>query len=189
MKIGAKFQVSLIAVLILITAAWGTAVASGHEAAAADLSAVEPTLEQLSELRHMLAEYEDVGAATAAGYEQFGECMSGPQGSQGIHFTNGNLIENPELDPMRPEALMYEPRADGSLRLIGLEYIVFQEAWHGAGNEAAPALLGQEFVLNTTLLDEPFYALHVWLWQYNPLGLFANWNPLVTCPDAATTAD
>jgi hypothetical protein len=30
---------------------------------------------------------------------------------------------------------------------------------------------------------EPFYALHVWVWHHNPLGLFANWNPLVECGD------
>lgn len=145
-------------------------------------AAVEPTLDQLLELRAVLAFYEDVNVAHAAGYEQFGDCMSGAQGAQGIHFTNGNLIASPALDPLRPEVLMYEPRRDGRLRLIGAEFLVFQAAWHDAGHRAPPVLLGREFTLNTTLLDEPFYALHVWVWQHNPLGLFANWNPLVTCP-------
>lgn len=89
---------------------------------------------------------------------------------------------------MRPELLMYEPRADGSLRLIGVEYLVFQKAWHDTGNKAAPALLGQEFVANTSLLPQPFYALHVWVWQYNPKGLFANWNPLVGCARSGAQA-
>jgi hypothetical protein len=111
--------------------------------------------------------------------------MSGPQGAQGIHFTNGERIGDPGLDAMRPEVLMYEPRPDGSLRLIGAEYLVFQQAWHDAGHVAAPVLLGREFSLNTTLLDEPFYALHVWVWQHNPLGIFANWNPLVGCEHGA----
>ncbi len=48
-----------------------------------------------------------------------------------------------------------------------------------------PSLLGREFTLNTTLLDAPFYALHVWVWQHDRLGLFANWNPLVTCEQGA----
>lgn len=142
---------------------------------------VQPTVEQLSQIRQHLAGFEEVEAAAAAGYEPFGECMSGPQGAQGVHYRNPELIGDPALDFMQPELLTYEPREDGSLRLIGAEYIVFQEAWHQAGNEAAPALLGQEFILNTTLLDEPFYALHLWVWQYNPLGRFANWNPLVSC--------
>jgi len=67
-------------------------------------------------------------------------------------------------------------------RCTGAEYLVFQNTWHAAGNRAPPALLGGDFNLNTTSLAEPFYLLHVWIWQYNPLGLFANWNPLVRCP-------
>jgi hypothetical protein len=161
--------------LLLCLGALGIAVAQGP---------VQPTLDQLQELRATLAAYEDVDAALADGFEQFGECMSGPQGAQGIPFTNGERIGNTTLDELRPEVLMYEPRADGSLRLIGAEFLVFQEAWHEAGNDAAPALLGREFSLNTTLLDEPFYALHVWVWHHNPLGIFANWNPIVSCEHA-----
>jgi hypothetical protein len=145
---------------------------------------VEPTLDQLRTLRTALAAFEDVDAALAAGFGQFGECMSGTQGAQGIHFTNGDRIGDPALDVLNPEVLMYEPRADGSLRLVGAEYLVFQQAWHDLGHVAPPVLLGREFTLNTTLLDEPFYALHVWVWHHNPLGIFANWNPLVECAHA-----
>ena len=135
---------------------------------------VQPTIEQLAELRARLAAFEDVAAAEATGYEPFGTCMSGPQVAQGLHYRAVDAIGDPGLDPLEPGLLMYEARQDGSLRLIGAAYIVFQDAWHGAGNEAAPSLLGREFSLNTTLLDEPFYAVHVWAWHYNPLGLFAN---------------
>ena len=147
--------------------------------------APQPTLEQLAQIRGSLARFENVDAALKAGYAKFMECMSSPQGAQGMHYTNSALLDDPKLDPLRPEALMYEARADGTLRLVGLEYIVFQKAWHDAGNKAAPALLGREFSLNTTLLPQPFYALHLWVWQYNPLDLFANWNPLVVCPKSA----
>jgi len=142
---------------------------------------VEPTLDHLRALRAELAAFEEVDAALAAGFEQFGECMSGAQGAQGIHFTHGERIADAGLDVLNPEVLMYEPRADGTLRLVGAEYLVFQRAWHDLGHAAPPVLLGREFTLNTTLLDEPFYALHVWVWHHNPLGLFANWNPLVDC--------
>ena len=158
--------------------------ASTNTATTGDLPQVEPTLDQLDALRAVLAPFEHVDAAEAAGFARFGDCMSGPQGAQGIHFTHGERIGEPTLDLLRPEVLMYEPRPDGSLRLIGAEYLVFQQAWHDAGNGAPPVLLGREFTLNTTVLDEPFYALHVWVWQYNPLGLFANWNPLVRCEHA-----
>lgn len=147
---------------------------------------VEPTIDQLERLRTVLMGLENIEDATAAGYVQFGDCMSSAQGGQAIHFANDGLIADAHLDANAPELLMFERRADGSLRLVGAEYIVFQQAWHDAGNAAAPALLGREFSLNMTLLDEPFYALHVWAWQYNPLGLFANWNPLLVCPEAVT---
>ena len=142
---------------------------------------VQPTVEQLSELRALLARYENVDDAIADGFAQFGSCMANDQGSQGIHFTNGDRIGDPAVDFMQPEVLMYEPREDGSLRLIGMELLVFQEDWHAAGNAATPVQLGREFGINMTLLDRPFYALHVWVWQHNPSGFFSNWNPLVTC--------
>jgi hypothetical protein len=149
---------------------------------------VQPTLAQLGQIKVALGPYQDVNAALAAGYEQFMDCMSNTQGAQGLHYTKGSLIEDPTLDPMNPEALMYEQQADGSLRLTGVEYLVFQDAWHEAGNKPAPVLLGREFYLNTTLLDKPFYGLHLWLWQYNPLDVFANWNPLVSCPQTQAHA-
>jgi hypothetical protein len=171
-----RLQVILLAVTLLLgTGLLGPVFAQ---------DAVQPTMDQLRQLRALLAAYEDVDAALADGFEQFGHCMSGPQGAQGIHFTNAARIDDPGLDPFEPEVLMYEPRADGSLRLIGAEYLVFQQAWHSAGTAASPVLLGREFYLNTTLLDEPFYALHAWVWQHNPLGMFANWNPLVSCDSA-----
>lgn len=142
---------------------------------------VEPTTEQLRELRRTLTRYETVDVAVADGYERFGSCMSSAQGSQGVHFMHPDRIADPAVNILEPELLMYEPREDGTLRFIGVELLVFQEDWHAAGNEPVPVQLGREFGINMTLLDRPFYALHAWVWQYNPLGFFANWNPLVDC--------
>lgn len=47
--------------------------------------------------------------------------MSNSQGAQGQHFTNGTLIEDPALDPLQPEVLMYETTLDRRLCLIGVE--------------------------------------------------------------------
>lgn len=149
---------------------------------------VQPTVTQLQEVRTLLTHYENIDNAFADGFEQFGACMSNDQGSQGIHFTNGARIGDPAVDIMQPEVLMYEPREDGSLRLVGMELLVFQEDWHAAGNAATPVQFGREFGINMTLLDRPFYALHVWAWQYNPSGFYANWNPLVSCEFETTTA-
>ena len=187
--IALAFALTTSAAARFVIAPGNAAVANGATPAVAtsvDLTEVEPTLAQLNALRAVLAPFERVDTALDAGFERFGDCMSGPQGAQGIHFTHGERIGDTSLDVLRPEVLMYEPRPDGSLRLIGAEYLVFQQAWHEAGNGAPPSLLGREFTLNTTLLDEPFYALHVWVWQHNPLGMFANWNPLASCEHTAT---
>jgi hypothetical protein len=98
------------------------------------------------------------------------------------------------IDPARPEVLVYEPSADGGYTLVALEYMVFQDAWTAAGNSGAPTLGGETFTLMSddpaTELDEahgfaPHYELHVWTHRENPAGLFAEWNPNVTCPPAA----
>lgn len=67
------------------------------------------------------------------------------------------------------------------MRFVGVEYITLQSAWHRAGNRFIPRLFGERFHLNTTVLDEPFYMLHVWQWKHNPNGRFADWNPRVVC--------
>ena len=130
------------------------------------------------------AELNDINVALAAGYAQSGECISYAEGAKGILFANAALIADPSLNPSRPELLMYEPQADGGLRFVGLTYLVSQQAWHEAGNREAPRLFRQEFYLNETLSDEPVYALHFWIGQFNPQGLFATLNPLVSCAAA-----
>ena len=30
-----------------------------------------------------------------------------------------------------------------------------------------------------------FYALHAWIWDHNPAGVFENFNPTVSCTNAA----
>jgi hypothetical protein len=141
----------------------------------------------LAHLRAAVAAFADVEQATAAGYGPASDCMSSERGAQGIHYANEGLFE-PSVALETPQLLMYEPLADGSLRFIGVEYLVFQQAWHDAGHEERPTLLGQTFRLNETLLDEPFYLLHVWVNHFNPMGVFADWNPLVGCGHATTAA-
>ena len=35
----------------------------------------------------------------------------------------------------------------------------------------------------------PVWGLHLWLYSYNPEGLFANFNPLVSCPTGMPSID
>ena len=139
----------------------------------------------VGEVRRATSHYQDPGAATAAHYAPFLGCVSGPErGAMGVHFVNGDLVNDGELDVQRPEALIYEPSHDG-LRLVGVEYIVIAEAWN-ARNQTPPALMGQVFHYTASPNRygiAAFYALHVWAWKENPNGTFADWNPKVSCRD------
>ena len=125
--------------------------------------------------------FKDVSVAVAEGYAPI-PCASGPQGgAMGIHYVNGDYLKDGAIDLTKPEAVMYEPMADGKLDLVAVEYIVF---------EGPASLEGQLFSFNSAPnrygLD-PFYELHVWAWKPNPTGTFADNNPDVSC-DAATEA-
>ncbi len=144
----------------------------------------EALARDLATLHAAVAAFADVDQAASAGYGPSSDCMTSEDGAQGIHYANEALFE-PAVAVEAPQLLMYEPLADGSLRFLGVEYLVFQKAWHDAGHVERPVLFGRTFDLNETLLDEPFYLLHVWLGQQNPSGVFANWNPLVDCGHAA----
>ena len=111
-------------------------------------------------------------------------CIAQPgEGTMGEHYLNGALLDA-EVKATEPELLVYEPDASGRRRLVALEYLVFQADWDATHSEP-PSLFGEEFMLtpegNRYGLP-PFYALHAWIWKFNPSGTFAMWNPRVSCP-------
>jgi hypothetical protein len=88
------------------------------------------------------------------------------------------------VDPRKPEALVYAPDRWGRLHLVALEYVVFQAPWKAEHGSAMPRLFHQMFMST----GEPnryeipaFFSLHVWLWKFNPAGLFEPFNPRVSC--------
>jgi hypothetical protein len=149
-------------------------------------SAAPASAATLVETVHAATErFHNVAEAVAAGYADPLVCVSGPEeGAMGVHFTNAELLGDGALDPGRPEFLVYEPK-NGQLHLVAVEYLVLAEAWD-AHNPAPPALLGQLFLYygspNRYGLP-PYYELHVWAWKENPRGMFADWNPNVSCAD------
>lgn len=112
-------------------------------------------------------------------------CIDSPDGAMGVHYVNGTLVSDAEIDELMPEALVYEPQPDGDLHLVAVEYVVIADAWHDAHRKQPPKLFGQKFTLvpagNRYGLPD-FYELHLWAWETNPAGLFQDWNPDVTCP-------
>ena len=150
----------------------------------------------IANARDATAIYTDPTAALASGYELLTDaaglaCIDQPgAGAMGVHFVKGPLIQAGTLDAARPQALVYEPEPSGRLRLVALEYVVFQAAWDAA-HGGPPTLFGQQFMLTPAgnRFGLPaFYALHAWVWKRNPTGTFAMWNPRVHC-DAAPTID
>lgn len=137
-----------------------------------------------AKVRTATARFQDVQAAEAAGYTRLLGCVSGPDGgAMGVHYLNASLVGDGAVDASMPEALIYEPRPDGRLQLVGAEFIVFAEPWH-AGHAEPPVLAGHVF----DYTGEPnryaapaHYDLHVWAWRQNPNGAFADWNPRVSC--------
>lgn len=171
--------------LIAALAVGGPPASAGHGDHGSDDSSAAPESAavqlQISALREATARFHVLDVAIKEGYEPFGPCFSDAAGAMGYHYSNPELIADPGVDPLHPELLLYEKQENGAMRLVGVEYISFQAAWHGAGNRNVPRLFGQRFHLNTTLLPEPFYLLHAWPWKYNPSGRFADWNPRVVC--------
>ena len=140
----------------------------------------------VQDVRNATKQFLDVNNAGPAGYGPAFGCVTGPDhGAMGIHYVNGPLVGDGEIDLNHPEALIYEPGGD-RLRLVGVEYIVDAATWLAdpKHNNAAPALDGQYFQLvgspNRFNLP-PFFELHVWAWRENPQGAFVDWNNHVTC--------
>lgn len=138
--------------------------------------------DSLSVVRQVTAKYHDVDAALAAGYVPAGGCVASPAGTMGVHYLNPSLMSGP-VDLRRPPILLYVPGDDGP-RLVGVEYFKADADQDLGTDDGRPSLLGQAF-------DGPMeghgggmprhYDLHVWAWKHNPAGMFAEFNPAVSC--------
>ncbi len=173
--------VSFVVTAAHLIGADGPATNEVEHAHAGHAQAVPAKLVQL--VRDATKQFADVNAATAAGYQPFLGCVSGPDhGAMGNHYVNGALVGDGELDASRPEVLIYEPSGDG-LELVGVEFVVIADTWL-AHHDSAPVLEGQTFQLvaspNRYGLPAHF-ELHVWAWRENPNGAFVDWNTKVTC--------
>jgi hypothetical protein len=136
-------------------------------------------------VRQVTEKYHDVSAAIADGYIPFYRCTEQPGvGTMGQHYVKLALVGDPAVDPLQPEALVYEPTRSGDLRLAAVEYVTFAADWHKAFGADNPTVLGQDMLFrpagNRFGLPD-FYERHAWIWQGNSAGLFSDWNPHATC--------
>ena len=135
------------------------------------------------------AAFHDLDQAKAAGYtvrvfDLAGiDCIAQPgQGAMGIHMLKPALLDS-TIDADHPELLVYERRNDGSMKLVALEYLIFQSMSNGR-----PSLFGKQF--DEIKADNRYgipasWALHAWIWKPNPSGMLYAWNPRVDCGPGA----
>lgn len=147
---------------------------------------------QLRQTKTALDEYQSVEQAKADGYTQASPCEALPAGvggesshtgGMGFHFVSGAAMGDGKLDPARPEILVYAP-GPGGLQLVAAEYFKPDADQNASTEGDRPRLFGRAFdgpMLGHAPGMPIHYDLHVWLWKANPSGLFASWNPTVTC--------
>jgi len=159
------------------------ALQQGAHASSAGKHGISPLVDKV---RVATARFLDINVALHEGWVQGTPCVSGPNsGAMGVHFILPSRVSDGALNANEPEALIYEPMPNGALRLVGVEFIVLAGDWasrHPGGG--TPTLDGHL----THYVGEPnryglpaFYELHVWAWEQNPNGSFADWNTRVTC--------
>jgi hypothetical protein len=171
--------------LLLVTFGLGFAMVAGTTAAGAS-----SRHSLLGSLRHTTARFHNIATAEQ---HKFGlltdakgiACIDMPgMGGMGVHYVKSSRVTNPVEHLTKPEALVYAPQEDGTLKLAAVEYVVLRSAWH-AKQSGRPSKFGHRF--NFTPAGNryglpAFYALHVWVWKHNPAGRFQMWNPNVHCP-------
>jgi hypothetical protein len=139
----------------------------------------------LATLRRVTATFHDFQTAAHAGWSaQITPCMTDPAGAGGMGFHYGNVaLIDGSARVEEPELLLYEPERNGRLRLVAVEYIIPYTAH--SRDAAPPELFGEKFKQNDTF---QLWGLHAWVWKHNPSGMFADWNPVITCANATSVS-
>lgn len=146
----------------------------------------------LAEIRRSTARYHRVEAAIADGYTFIAPCHYSAAGGKGYHYRKPALTDG-VLDPAQPEILLYEPQANGTLKLVGVVFLIVSGGPSGwdATHSTPPTLGDQPFIDRRApgSLGPPFpnYALFVSVWRHNPDGMYAQYNPTVSCEFAAVS--
>jgi hypothetical protein len=147
--------------------------------------AVGPLPHDWRDARAAIARYHNFQHAQQDGYTVAGEpCVSSPDGTMGIHAINPTLMADATIDPLRPEILLYVAKPNGKLELVGVEYWMADADGKLTTDEDRPSVLGQPAdgpMPGHTPTMPVHYDLHVWLVAENPTGLFAPFNPAISC--------
>jgi len=176
-----RFKLAFLVAMVGVTAFAGTVLATPTPQA------------ELAQVRQATAQFHRVEAALAAGYELgyvngaevriITGCIAHPTaGAMGYHYFNKALVDDLVIDPLKPEGLVYAPAPNGELKLVSVEYVVPGPGSNPPGVSEAPSVFGMEMHILVPPPGPGFYIHHAWVWRHNPAGMFADWNPDITCP-------
>lgn len=132
---------------------------------------------QLDKLRAATRSFQTLDSAVAAGYpREVPDCLIHEHhGAMGYHHVNRSYLA-PTLDITRPQILLFEKKPDGAYKLNGVEFIIPYRLY--PRDSIAPVFLGRTLAHEDNL---NIWYLHVWAWTNNADGVFANFNPAVSC--------
>ncbi|MGW6564530.1 hypothetical protein [Streptomyces sp. NPDC054975] len=169
-----------------LIAALGLAAAMSLALTTAPASAANPVTDwphpDLEKTYAATVKYKSEQAAIADGYLRTDECVEDPElGGMGYHYVKPEHIGS--TDPTKPAAVLYADDDKGKRKLVALEWVVPNTG------QPRPELFDRGF-------DGPFdfepvgphYSLHAWIFKKNPAGVFAPYNPKVTCDCPTGTA-
>ena len=179
--------------LVAIVIAIVSAIVYGGSVLAAPAHEHEIRNSQLAAVRRATAQFHRLDAALAAGYELgyvngngvriIAGCVAHPTlGAMGYHYFSKTLVDDLVVDPLKPEGLVYETSASGELRLVSVEYVVPGPGSDPPGVSEPPTVFGMPMHILVPPPGPGFWIHHAWIWKQNPAGMFADWNPEVSCP-------
>ena len=187
----ARIPVTLGLVTILIACSDRSAPLAPNGAASDNTPTISASVaSRIAQLRRLVAPFHDFDKAKAAGWSvQITPCLVAADlpsqpgaGAMGFHYGRLAYIQDGGVvNLLQPELLLYEPEQNGKPRFVGVEYIVpFTD--HPA-TAPAPTLLGHEFA---QVPEFGVWGLHIYVGRENPSGIFAPWNPKVSCENAGS---
>jgi hypothetical protein len=122
--------------------------------------------DELIAVKAATAKYNDIKKALDDGYVDINVYVPG----MGHHFLNFALLDD-EFELTKPEILVYQLESNGKYKLVAVEYAT------PLSNPFPPEGFTGDLDHWDAVTGAGIWALHAWIWKYNPDGVFAPMNP------------
>jgi hypothetical protein len=141
---------------------------------------VEPPsfIDELETAWEALTPYYSGADAEENGYTNTEKCISTDDGAYGVPFVNTDYAGT---DLQKPGILTYRLTSSWTYNLMSAEWYVPADS-----TDSPPSMFGKAFRGpmdgHSPESEQPaHYGLHVWLFNANPNGMFARYNPTINC--------